>query len=155
MTSTEKKIAFKIEFQRILELFAGQIYQSPLALLRENTQNAFDAILMREAHEREVHGDDFEPEIRVTVDEQQIVVVDNGIGMTAEELETSFWYAGRSSKNTDAARAAGVVGTFGIGAMSNFGSLMSSPLRVSPRSRANGRGRRCVNQNSLQILRAS
>ena len=102
MTSTEKKIAFKIEFQRILELFAGQIYQSPLALLRENTQNAFDAIRMREVHEREVHGDDFEPEIRVTVDEQQIVVVDNGIGMTAEELETSFWYAGRSSKNTDA-----------------------------------------------------
>ena len=121
MTSIEKKIAFKIEFQRILELFAGQIYQSPLALLRENTQNAFDAIRMREAHEREVHGDDFEPEIRVTVDEQKIVVVDNGIGMTAEELETSFWYAGRSSKNTDAARAAGVVGTFGIGAMSNFG----------------------------------
>ena len=121
MTSIEKKIAFKIEFQRILELFAGQIYQSPLALLRENTQNAFDAIRMREAHEREVHGDDFEPEIRVTVEEQQIVVADNGIGMTAEELETSFWYAGRSSKNTDAARAAGVVGTFGIGAMSNFG----------------------------------
>ena len=121
MTSTEKKIAFKIEFQRILELFAGQIYQSPLALLRENTQNAFDAIRQREAYEKEVRGHDFEPEIRVTVDEQQIVVVDNGIGMTAEELETNFWYAGRSSKNTDAARAAGVVGTFGIGAMSNFG----------------------------------
>ena len=148
MTSTEKKIAFKIEFQRILELFAGQIYQSPLALLRENTQNAFDAIRMREAHEREVHGDDFEPEIRVTVDEQQIVVVDNGIGMTAEELETSFWYAGRSSKNTDAARAAGVVGTFGIGAMSNFG--IADELSVESESAVTGeRTRSSVRKSEL------
>ena len=148
MTSTEKKIAFKIEFQRILELFAGQIYQSPLALLRENTQNAFDAIRMREAYEREVHGDDFEPEIRVTVDEQQIVVVDNGIGMTAEELETSFWYAGRSSKNTDAARAAGVVGTFGIGAMSNFG--IADELSVESESVVTGeRTRSSVRKSEL------
>ena len=148
MTSTEKKIAFKIEFQRILELFAGQIYQSPLALLRENTQNAFDAIRMREAYEREVHGDDFEPEIRVTVDEQQIVVVDNGIGMTAEELETSFWYAGRSSKNTDAARAAGVVGTFGIGAMSNFG--IADELSVESESAVTGeRTRSSVRKSEL------
>ena len=148
MTSTEKKIAFKIEFQRILELFAGQIYQSPLALLRENTQNAFDAIRMREVHEREVHGADFEPEIRVTVEEQQIVVVDNGIGMTAEELETSFWYAGRSSKNTDAARAAGVVGTFGIGAMSNFG--IADELSVESESAVTGeRTRSSVRKSEL------
>ena len=148
MTSTEKKIAFKIEFQRILELFAGQIYQSPLALLRENTQNAFDAILMREAYEREVHGHDFKPEIRVTVDEQQIVVEDNGIGMTAEELETNFWYAGRSSKNTDAARAAGVVGTFGIGAMSNFG--IADELSVESESAVTGeRTRSSVRKSEL------
>ena len=49
------------------------------------------------------------------------MVADNGIGMTSGEIETHFWYAGRSGKNTDAARAAGVVGTFGIGAMANFG----------------------------------
>ncbi len=41
-----KKIAFKVEMSRMLELLADQIYQSPLALLRENTQNAFDAIRM-------------------------------------------------------------------------------------------------------------
>ena len=116
MTSTEKKIAFKIEFSRILNLLADQIYQSPLALLRENTQNAFDAICMRTAL-----GHSFEPMVEVTVDEQAIVVADNGIGMTSEEIESNFWYAGRSGKNTAEARAAGVVGTFGIGAMANFG----------------------------------
>ena len=116
MSSTEKKIAFKLELSRMLELLSDQIYQSPLALLRENTQNAFDAIRMKEALNHE-----FEPMIRVTVGADQIIVTDNGIGMTPDEIETNFWYAGRSGKNTAAARAAGVVGTFGIGAMANFG----------------------------------
>ncbi len=116
MNSAERKIPFKVEISRILELLADQIYQSPLALLRENTQNAFDAIRMRMSK-----GDSFEPAILVTVDSESVVVVDNGIGMTAQEIETNYWYAGRSGKNTDEARAAGVVGTFGIGAMANFG----------------------------------
>ena len=131
MTSTERRIAFKVEFSRILELLADQIYQSPLALLRENTQNAFDAIRMREWE-----GHQFEPAIHVTVDEEQIVVSDNGIGMTAEEIETNFWYAGKSGKNTDAARAAGVVGTFGIGAMANFG--VADELSVESESAITG-----------------
>ena len=117
MSSTEKKIAFRLELSRMLDLLADQIYQSPLALLRENTQNAFDAIRMRQA----IPNQDFDPVIQVTVDDERVTVSDNGIGMTAEEIETNFWYAGRSGKNTDAARAAGVVGTFGIGAMANFG----------------------------------
>ena len=117
MTSTERRIAFKLELSRMLELLADQIYQSPFALLRENTQNAFDAIRMRQA----MPSENFDPVIRVIVDDRQVTVSDNGIGMTAEEIETNYWYAGRSGKNTEAARAAGVVGTFGIGAMANFG----------------------------------
>ena len=116
MNPAGKRIAFKVEFARILELLADQIYQSPLALLRENAQNAFDAVRMRQAL-----GSDFEPQIHVAMDDKSIVVTDNGIGMTPREIETHFWYAGKSGKNTDAARAAGVVGTFGIGAMANFG----------------------------------
>ncbi len=116
MTSHEKKIAFGIEVGRILELLADQIYQSPLALLRENTQNAFDAVQMRKALQQ-----DFIPRIDVSVTDQEVTVTDNGIGMTATEIEQNFWYAGKSGKNTEAARAAGVVGTFGIGALANFG----------------------------------
>lgn len=116
MSSTERKIAFKVEFSRILEVLSEQIYQSPFALLRENTQNAFDAIRMREAL-----GHNFDPAIKIAVDDDSVTVTDNGIGMTAHEIETNFWYAGRSGKNNEAARNAGVVGTFGIGAMANFG----------------------------------
>lgn len=131
MSSTERRIAFKLELARMLELLADQIYQSPLALLRENTQNAFDAIRMRQA----IPGQDFDPAISVSVNERQVVVSDNGIGMTAEEIETNFWYAGRSGKNTAAARAAGVVGTFGIGAMANFG--VAEELSVESESATN------------------
>lgn len=131
MTSTERKIAFKVEFARILELLADEIYQSPLALLRENTQNAFDAIRMREAL-----GHSFDPVIQVAVDAERIIVSDNGIGMTPEEVETSFWHAGRSGKNTAEARAAGVVGTFGIGAMANFG--VAEKLTVESESAVTG-----------------
>ena len=132
MNPTERKIAFKVEFSRILELLADQIYQSPLALLRENTQNAFDAVRMREA----IPTDRFEPRIEVTVSDEAVTVVDNGIGMTAEEVETHFWYAGKSGKNTDAARAAGVVGTFGIGALANFG--VAEELSVETESAVTG-----------------
>ena len=143
MTSTEKRIAFKVEFSRILELLADQIYQSPLALLRENTQNAFDAVRMRQAE-----GHQFEPAIHVTVNGEQVVVSDNGIGMTAEEIETNFWYAGKSGKNTDAARAAGVVGTFGIGAMANFG-VADELFVVSESAIAGGRTLSSVRKSEL------
>ena len=131
MSSPERRIAFKVEFSRILELLADQIYQSPFALLRENTQNAFDAVRMREALSEE-----FEPVIQVTVDEEWVIVSDNGIGMTPQEIETNFWYAGKSGKNTDTARAAGVVGTFGIGAMANFG--VADELSVESESATTG-----------------
>jgi molecular chaperone HtpG len=113
---TTKRIPFEVDISRVIELLATQIYQSPLALLRENTQNAFDAVLMRRAL-----GQDFTPEIRVTFEERTIRIQDNGIGMTAVELEENYWHAGASGKNTQQARDAGVVGTFGIGAMANFG----------------------------------
>ena len=70
MRSTGKKIAFKLELSRMLELLADQIYQSPLALLRENTQNAFDAVRMRQA----IPNQNFEPIIRVTVDDESVIV---------------------------------------------------------------------------------
>ena len=132
MNPPERRIAFKVELSRILELLADQIYQSPLALLRENTQNAFDAVRMREA----IQADRFEPVIEVTLSDEFVTVVDNGIGMTAEEIETHFWYAGKSGKNTDAARAAGVVGTFGIGALANFG--VADELSVETESAVTG-----------------
>ena len=116
MTEGTQKIPFAVEISRMIEVLAAQIYPTPFALLRENVQNSFDAILQRQHL-----GQEFNARIDVDISAQRVCVADNGIGMSQEDLRNHFWRAGSSSKNTEAARAAGVVGTFGIGAMANFG----------------------------------
>lgn len=110
-------IPFNIQIDRVLDLLCSQIYDSPLSLLRENVQNAYDAILQR----RHIDANFTNPEIRITIADQSLSICDNGIGMDEEGLKTHYWTAGSSGKNNPEARAAGVVGTFGIGAMANFG----------------------------------
>ena len=131
MSGETERIPLQVDVRRIIEVLAAQIYQSPLSLLRENTQNAFDALLMRRHR-----GDIFEPAISVEITPTEIQITDNGLGMTYAEVRNNFWRAGSSSKNTPEARAAGVVGTFGIGAMANFG--IASRLRVVTESAVNG-----------------
>ena len=115
MIKNMEQLEFRIDTQRILKLLANDIYDSPYALLRENVQNAFDAILMR------LQKESFEPRIDITIKDGIITISDNGIGMMAGTIENNYWKAGSSGKNNPEARKAGVVGTFGIGAMANFG----------------------------------
>jgi molecular chaperone HtpG len=136
-----EKIPFSVDISRMIEVLAAQIYPSPFALLRENVQNSFDAILIRK-----FLGHPFEPRIELTIEPNRIKVVDNGVGMSRENLRTHFWKAGSSSKNTADARAAGVVGTFGIGAMANFG--IAEELVVVSESSLNGERTRCRAQRS-------
>ncbi len=143
MTDGTRMIRFEVQVGRIIELLAAQIYQSPLALLRENAQNAFDAVLMRRTL-----GAEFHPRIDITLSREQIVVADNGIGMTPAELVANFWRAGASGKNTDEARAAGVVGTFGIGAMANFG-IADSLVVETESARERVRTRSFVDRENL------
>lgn len=121
------EIPFNVQINRILDLLCSQIYDSPLSLLRENVQNAYDAILQR------IHIDKSfsNPEIRVTIDGNLLSISDNGIGMDADGLKTHYWTAGSSGKNNPEAREAGVVGTFGVGAMANFG--VCTELKVETR----------------------
>ena len=121
-------IPYHVEINRIIELLASQIYQTPLALLRENCQNAFDAVLERMWWDPQFEN----PEITVEIAPGRIQVRDNGIGMTPGDLDSHYWRAGSSGKNNPESRAAGVVGTFGIGAMANFG--VASELRVTTES---------------------
>lgn len=112
---------FNIEINSILKIISKDIYDSPLSLLRENVQNAYDAILMRQKKDENFR----DAKINISLDGQRLVVEDNGIGMTYENLKDNYWTAGSSGKNNDLARSAGVVGTFGIGAMANFGVCTS------------------------------
>jgi molecular chaperone HtpG len=122
-------IVFNVDTQRILSLLAREIYDSPLALLRENVQNAYDAVRMRFTADGVLSPGGC---IKVTVTSTDIRIEDNGVGMTEQVLRENFWRAGSSGKHSEVARKAGVVGTFGIGAMANFG--VSSKLEVLTRA---------------------
>ena len=111
-------IVFQVETDRVLKILTRDIYDSPLALLRENVQNAYDAVRMRYADSGTLADGG---QIHVSLVGDTITITDNGIGMTEEVLRENFWKAGSSGKHSTAARKAGVVGTFGIGAMANFG----------------------------------
>ena len=137
MKEQPEKIPFTVEISRMIELLAAQIYPTPFALLRENVQNSFDAILLR-SHAGQI----FNPKIEVSIEPKRVVVSDNGIGMSKDDLRSHFWRAGSSSKNTESARAAGVVGTFGIGAMANFG--IAENLEVETESAIVDERTRCV-----------
>ncbi|MGP1396729.1 MAG: ATP-binding protein [Inquilinaceae bacterium] len=136
-TDPGEAIPFSVDISRMIELLAEQIYPSPFALLRENVQNAFDAVMLRKHA-----GQEFAPMIEVSIAPNQIQVSDNGIGMSRQDLRDHFWRAGSSSKNTDDARAAGVVGTFGIGAMANFG--VADRLEVVSESVEPAQRTRCI-----------
>ena len=137
-------IPYHVEINRIIDLLASQIYQTPLALLRENCQNAFDAVLERMYFDPEF-GD---PQITVNIATDRIQVSDNGIGMSPEDLDFHYWRAGSSGKNNPESRAAGVVGTFGIGAMANFG--VASELIITTESWKTGlRTRSSVEREKL------
>lgn len=136
-----EKIPFQVDISRVIEVLATQIYQSPLALLRENTQNSYDAVLLRKQFDTT-----FTPVIEIEVTQTTVRVTDNGIGMTPHDLKNNYWQAGSSSKNTPEARAAGVVGTFGIGAMANFG--IAEELEVLTESAKTGERTRCQAKRS-------
>ena len=120
MNSDKSSFPVGIEFQSVLRAISKQIYETPLAFIRENAQNAVDAIRIQ-AHRDglKAGGDDYR--IEITVEGKEIVVRDNGIGMSADDLQNFFWTIGASGKRNDEALAAGCVGMFGIGGFANFG----------------------------------
>lgn len=127
--AAKEHISFDVETSRILEILSEEIYDSPKAFLRENVQNAYDAILMRCTAEESNLSDGV---IDITVDGTRLSVRDNGIGMTEEVLRENYWKAGSSGKKSELAQRSGVIGTFGIGAMANFG--VCNVLHVETRS---------------------
>jgi molecular chaperone HtpG len=119
---TDESRSFKvgIDFESVLRAISKQIYETPLAFIRENVQNAVDAIRIQALRDGADAADD-RYIIDITAEAQRILVRDNGTGMSANDLQNYFWTIGASGKRTQEAIAAGCVGMFGIGGFANFG----------------------------------
>ena len=109
-----------IEFESVLRAISKQIYETPHAFIRENVQNAIDAVRIQALRDNvePAHSD---YRIIISVDGKTVEVRDNGIGMSRENLRHYFWTIGSSGKRGAEAQAAGCVGIFGIGGFANFG----------------------------------
>ena len=91
-----------------------------------------------QAHRDNTAAGDASYKIDITVQDQTIIVHDNGVGMTSEDVRRYFWTIGASGKRTPEALAAGCVGTFGIGGFANFG--VCEELVVISQTKASSHG---------------
>ena len=135
---------FKTESQKILDIMINSIYTNKEIFLRELISNASDAIdkLYYQSLTDNISGltrDDFA--IRLTVDEaaRTLTVSDNGIGMTADELDANLGVIARSGSQefkaatAEDGQASGIdiIGQFGVGFYSSF--MVAKKVRVLSR----------------------
>ena len=139
MTSTkspEDKAAaesyeFQAEVSKLLHLMVHSVYSETEVFLRELISNAADACdKLRYAGitEPALVGEDADLKITITVDPQakQILVADNGIGMSHDELIENLGTIARSGTEAFISQLAGkdsdlqLIGQFGVGFYSAF-----------------------------------
>mgnify|MGYP000798395413 FL=1 len=140
------KKEFQAESRRLLELMINSIYTHQEIFLRELISNASDAIdklCFRSLTDENVgmeRGDFF---IRIKGDKENgtLTISDNGIGMTAEEMESNLGVIAKSGslafkKDLDAAEKdkadIDVIGQFGVGFYSAF--MVASKVTVISRA---------------------
>ena len=109
-----------MHFESVLRAISKQIYETPHAFIRENVQNAVDAVRIQ-AFRDGLDTSDNRYCIEISIAGQTVTVRDNGIGMSEADLQNYFWTIGSSGKRSEEALASGCVGMFGIGGFANFG----------------------------------
>ncbi|MDR1588855.1 MAG: molecular chaperone HtpG [Oscillospiraceae bacterium] len=142
------KKQFQSESKRLLELMVNSIYTHKEIFLREIISNASDAIdklcyISLTDDKVGMSRDDFKITVETDSEARTITVTDNGIGMTAEELESNLGVIARSGSlqfkkemESDKPEDVDIIGQFGVGFYSAF--MVSS--RVTVLSRAYGHG---------------
>ena len=104
----EKK-QFKAESQRLMDLMINSIYTHKEIFLREIISNASDAIdklAYRALTDDQVglNRDDFKIVVVPDKETRTLTVSDNGIGMTQEEMETTWAPSPRAARSSSRRR---------------------------------------------------
>ena len=127
-----EKSGFQTEVSRLLDIVANALYSNREVFLRELISNAADACdKLRHAAltQPELTKDDAEFKIRVSLDKdkRQVVISDNGIGMSRDEMKENLGTIARSGTAAfiDQLKASGSkdvsqIGQFGVGFYSAF-----------------------------------
>ena len=137
------KKQFKAESKQLLNLMINSIYTHREIFLREIISNASDAIdklhykSITEA-DIPVSREDFRIDVRIDSENGCVVVSDNGIGMTKEDMDANLGVIAHSGsldfKKEVESDDVDIIGQFGVGFYSSF--LVSD--KVTVRSKAYG-----------------
>lgn len=137
----KEKKQFKAESKKLLDLMINSIYTNKEIFLRELLSNASDAIdklYYRSLTDNSVSilKDDFCIKIDIDKDDRKIIITDNGIGMTKEELETNLGTIAKSGslsfKEENKSSDIDIIGQFGVGFYSAF--MVSEKIKVESRA---------------------
>lgn len=122
------KQQFKTESKRLLDMMANSIYANTDIFLRELISNASDALDKRHILSlTDTSITSEEPKIFVEVNKKkkQIIIADNGLGMSKQELEENLGTIAKSGtydfkQELDKKQEADIIGQFGVGFYSAF-----------------------------------
>jgi len=126
-----------VDLKGIVDLLGRHIYSSPRVYIRELLQNGVDAVTARRLYCQEAgldtRGDWGITIYPATAEHPDLVVTDQGVGLTAEEVTDLLATVGRSSKRDILGMArTDYIGQFGIGLLSCF--MVSSQIRILSQS---------------------
>lgn len=124
------KKQFKAESKKLLDMMINSIYTHKEIFMRELISNASDALDKLYFKEMSEHNGDFSKEdlrIELSADKENrtIVIDDNGIGMTKDELENNLGVIAKSGSldfktENEKSDDIDVIGQFGVGFYSAF-----------------------------------
>ena len=136
------KKQFKAESKKLLDMMINSIYTHKEIFLRELISNASDAIdkLYYKSLQEGITGinrDDFKVLIETDSDNNTLVIRDNGLGMTKEELEQNLGTIARSGSlafksEVEQKNDIDIIGQFGVGFYSAF--MVSDKVTVISRA---------------------
>ncbi|MBF0452101.1 MAG: molecular chaperone HtpG [Candidatus Magnetomorum sp.] len=145
MANSTETFEFKTEVQQLLNLIINSLYSNKEIFLRElisNASDAIDKIRFKSQTRPEILGDDTEFKIKIIPDNDNktLTVVDNGIGMTRDELIENIGtiaHSGTQSflkmlQENKEALTPELIGQFGVGFYSAF--MVAEEVRVLTRS---------------------
>src|SRR5581483_4790075 len=111
---------FQVNLKGIITLLSDNLYSGPRVYVRELLQNAVDAIHARTIAEPGFAGGRIEIEVN-DGEVPTVVVQDNGVGLSEDEVHQFLATIGESSKRDDLGKArTDFIGQFGIGLLSCF-----------------------------------
>ncbi|MDO4283633.1 MAG: molecular chaperone HtpG [Clostridia bacterium] len=137
-----KEKQFKAESKRLLDLMINSIYTNKEIFLRElisNGSDAIDKLYYRSLTDKNISTNRADLKIKIDIDKENrnLIISDNGCGMTEKELETNLGTIAKSGslafkEANEKKEDIDIIGQFGVGFYSAF--MVSDEVKVESKS---------------------